>query len=247
MYQLRTIAATVLLVCLAGAACSSETPDVSAADAAETTVASGETSTSSEVPNETTEPTPSEETDEAGDVWDDIDGWSGWSFGTVRTIHFEAPFTFNAPEGSNLLCLTGPTHTGITTRGDGKGGPTPSGSWPSGLVAFLLADATVDATVSTIADGVAEPTEPQPTDVGGALGLTFDGAAPESAGTLYLSPEGGCTFKFDIAERLRFWVVDVDGVPVTLALYAPAEDFDAHLAELQPVVDSIEWRALGDL
>lgn len=63
---------------------------------------------------------------------------------------------------------------------------------------------------------------------------------------MYISPPGDCSAKFDLGEAWRFWVVDVDGRPVVPALYAPSTDFEVDAAELQPIVDSIEWQALTD-
>ncbi len=79
-------------------------------------------------------------------------------------------------------------------------------------------------------------------EVGGAPGLSFDAFAPEEATTLYLSPTGDCSVKFDIAEAFRFWVVEVDATPVTFVVYAPAADFATHLDELQPIIDSVQWK-----
>ena len=78
---------------------------------------------------------------------------------------------------------------------------------------MALADETTEETVATLSAGVAEPTEPVSTTIGGAEGVSFDASAPENADTMYLSSSGDCSVKFDIGERLRFWVVDVDGDP----------------------------------
>jgi len=239
----RKATAMLGLLVLLAAACSTDPTVASSSEVAGTTTISEAASTSSEplaeVPSSST---PEEEDDD----WDAITGWSGVSFGTVRTLFFEPAFTFDAPEGAVLLCPPGPTHTGISTRTGTATGPlVPSGGVPAGLHALVLADSTVDETVTTLTAGVASPTDPQPTTVGGVAGLTFDGAAPEDAGTLYISPSGDCTMKFDIAERLRFWVVEPDGVPVVFALYAPSDDFETYAAELQPVIDSVRWRTLN--
>lgn len=224
-------------------ACSAETQVASAADEPTTPSADvAETTSTSEASDDGTS---SAESTAADDGWEDITGWSGATFGTVRALFFEPAFTFEAPEGAVLLCPPGPTHTGVSLRGENVTiSPVPSAVVPSGLHALRLADETIDETVATLTAGVAEPTEPTPATIGGAEGVTFDASAPEAAETLYINSTGDCSVKFDIAERLRFWVVDVDGVPVTFVAWASAAEFDAEMAGLQPIIESVSWRAL---
>lgn len=231
------------------AACASETADETDAGSTQDAAVGDSTTTSAESADSTGDEGTSTSVEQApGESWDDMTGWSGTSFGRVRTLFFDRAFSFDAPEGARLLCPPAPTHTGISVLGEDvpMTGPIPGASVPAGLHGFMLGDATVDDTVATLVAGLEDPTEPQQTSVGGAPGLTFDGTAPESADTMYISQTGDCTAKFDLGESWRFWVVDVDGRPVTLALYAPTADFETYAAELQPVVDSIEWQALGN-
>lgn len=245
----RKFTVTITMVGLAmgaASACASDTADEPSAESMEQ-VAVGDTTTTSAASSgdqdtsTSVEPVPD-------DPWDDITGWSGASFGRVRTLFFDRAFSFDAPEGARLLCPPAPTHTGVSVRGENVAltGPIPGATVPAGLHAFMLADSTVEETVATLAAGLEAATEPQPTSVGGAPGLTFDATAPETAETMYISPTGDCSAKFDLGEAWRFWIVDVDGRPVTLALYAPATDFEVYAAELRPVIDSIKWQALSN-
>ena len=61
---------------------------------------------------------------------------------------------------------------------------------------------------------------------------------------MYVSATGDCSAKFDLGEAWRIWVVDVDSQPVTLALYAPSDDFEVYASELEPIIESIEWQAV---
>jgi hypothetical protein len=247
MKQPKTMVLLVLIGLFAvTTACSAETQVASAADESTTTNADATDTTSSSEPSD--DGTSSTASAAEDDGWEDITGWSGATFGMVRALFFEPAFTFEVPDGAVLLCPPGPTHTGVSLRSENVTiSPVPSAVVPSGLHALRLADETTDDTVATLTEGVSEPTEPTPTAIGGAEGVTFDASAPEAAETLYISSPGDCSVKFDIAERLRFWVVDVDGVPVTFVAWASAAEFDAEMAGLQPIIESVSWRApLGE-
>lgn len=180
----------------------------------------------------------------AVDPWDELPGWSGQEFGRVRALFFEPELSFEAPEGSRLLCPPGPRHAGIAVTEDGLNmSPSPPASHPAGLLILRLGEETIDETVGVLADGVASPTDSQPVTIDSATGVTFDGTAPiDEAGTLYVSGAGDCTAKFDLGEVWRFWVVDVNDAPVTIAAYSSVDRFTDDITELEAVLTSLEWR-----
>jgi hypothetical protein len=209
---------------------------------------------SSTAPAPTTAPTVPQTTSPAStaapsptavEPWDELPGWSGQEFGRVRALFFEPELSFEAPEGSRLLCPPGPRHAGIAVTEDGLDmSPSPPGSHPAGLLILRLGEQTVDEAVAVLADGVSAPTDPQPVTLDGATGVTFDGTAPlDEPTTLYLSPTGDCSANFDLGQAWRFWVVEVNDTPVTFAAYSSTDQFTNDIAELETVLASVEWRS----
>jgi hypothetical protein len=107
---------------------------------------------------------------------------------------------------------------------------------------------SVEATVAMIEASATSVTPPAPTTIGGAPAVSFD-AEPGEGRIVPDDPagDGAAALNWAKGSAWRFWVVDVDGAVVTIALLedplGPGR-FDEALELLQPVLDSITWRAL---
>ena len=92
--------------------------------------------------------------------------------------------------------------------------------------------------------------EPQPATVGGVEGLRLDAVvasvpATECGGNcLGLFTDTAATYDWVVfeEEKVRFIVLeDVGGERVTIAVEAPAADFEEFLPKAQQVIDTVEW------
>ncbi|MBT8208200.1 MAG: hypothetical protein HKN94_13045 [Acidimicrobiales bacterium] len=181
------------------------------------------------------------------DAWEEQTVWSGFEWGRVRTIRFEPDLSFVAPELSGKTFFCPESATGFAIEPD-RPGATPGVG--SAVLRFRRLNAgSLEETVEQIQLSAASSTAPRPTTVGGVDAITFD-AEPGEGAIVDTDPDKlNCHLIWDFGPAWRFWVVDVDGDVVTIALMVGKTPEPLTLegaAELlEPVVDSVQWRVLA--
>jgi hypothetical protein len=163
--------------------------------------------------------------------------------GTYSTAPFIAPFDVTIGDGwtddrawAHGGELADPTGKGYLQWGSGFiGGTGPGGeavtfgATGDDILAFLRSykDFTVSPTVDVTIDG----------KTGKAVDVMTNGVM---ARHILEIPEDG--YNLAPGEKVRFMIFEGDGSPVVLMVDIPkAKDFDAEMAAMQPILDSIVW------
>ncbi len=160
--------------------------------------------------------------------------------GTYRSDPFAPAFTFAVDDG----------WTNDRNFADGGGlSKGPGGIyWSSGVSTGMAGEAQVEfeSTIEGFSGHLAsfdgfEITEGAPATVGGQEAVVLDLVTNDtSARGLYLVAEDA--YNLGPGEKVRFYLMEMDGALVTVVVEAWMEaDFDAVVAQSQPVLDSIVW------
>jgi hypothetical protein len=175
--------------------------------------------------------------------------------GKYRTDTFEPAFSFEV--GSKGWVLGGSEERTLLEMRRGVAGP---------LVAFLSTERVFNPSKVSELDRMPAPEDmvawlqrhpylktesPRPASVGGIEGTRLDAVvasvpATECGGNcLGLFTDSEATYDWVVyeEERLRFVVLgEVGGERVTIAMEAPAADFEGFLPKVQEVLETVEWR-----
>ena len=154
--------------------------------------------------------------------------------GDYRTTRFAVPFRFTLSDGWTSFLPQSVATIELTTS-----------ELPEVDVAFkILEPSTVDETVELfISREELGASQPIPTIVGGASGVTF-GLNPTEIVTIF-SDENGAYPGEPGLPRLQIHVVDVAGQPVTIIERHPDASGNAFENQGQPLLDSIVWKSIG--
>ena len=146
------------------------------------------------------------------------------------------------PDNTGRHCLTSPTAFDISPASLEAPQPENVTTAESRLVVARLDLGTVSETAGALAELAGAATEPTPSTIGSADGVTFDASAPDGGYSFFNVDTCGLSWGF--GQEWRFWIVDAAGEVVTFALFAATDELETFATEFQPILDSVVWRDL---